>query len=174
MVRLILILFLTGTSVSAQHSHGETTSPILSPTEPGQGAFAAIAEIVAILQANPKTDWSRVNISALREHLLDMDNLVSHAEVTTQDIPNGVRFSIQTGGKDGGAAGRMVPAHAPVLAGETGWVSVARTEGNVVFWEVRSEQNAEMLRALGFFGLLAVGWHHQEHHLGIASGEMVH
>ena len=44
-------------------------------TQPGQGAFAAIQEIVEILAADPKTDWSKVNIDALRQHLIDMNNV---------------------------------------------------------------------------------------------------
>ena len=30
------------------------------PTESGQSAFAAIHEIVELLEADPKTDWSKV------------------------------------------------------------------------------------------------------------------
>ena len=33
-------------------------------TEAGQIAFAAIQEIVAILEADPQTDWSKVDIDA--------------------------------------------------------------------------------------------------------------
>ena len=49
----------------------------LVPTMPGQEAFGTIQEIVRMLEADPATDWSKVNIGALREHLIDMD------EVTT-------------------------------------------------------------------------------------------
>ncbi|MDP1699378.1 MAG: hypothetical protein Q8L53_00255 [Aestuariivirga sp.] len=35
------------------------------PQETGQSAFAAIQEIVAILSANPATDWSKIDIEAL-------------------------------------------------------------------------------------------------------------
>jgi hypothetical protein len=48
-----------------QHMHG---SDAVAPTHPGQEAFGTIQEIVRILQADPKTDWSKVNIGALREH----------------------------------------------------------------------------------------------------------
>src|SRR5690349_19552961 len=41
------------------------------PTQSGQAAFATISEIVRMLKADPKTDWSRVNIEALRQHLID-------------------------------------------------------------------------------------------------------
>jgi hypothetical protein len=39
---------------------------------PGQVAFGAIPEVVRILEANPATEWSKVNISALQQHLIDM------------------------------------------------------------------------------------------------------
>ena len=42
------------------------------PTMPGQDAFGAIQETVSLLEADPATDWSKVNIAALREHLIDM------------------------------------------------------------------------------------------------------
>src|SRR5947209_3755409 len=50
--------------------HG-TMMPSGQPTMPGQDAFGTIQEIVGILEADPNTDWSKVNISALREHLVD-------------------------------------------------------------------------------------------------------
>ncbi len=36
------------------------------PKEAGQSAFAAIHEIVVMLEGDPKTDWSKVDIDALR------------------------------------------------------------------------------------------------------------
>ena len=39
---------------------GSQTSDNASPTMPGQDAFGAIQEIVRILEADPKTDWSKV------------------------------------------------------------------------------------------------------------------
>jgi len=39
------------------------------PTQPGQGAFGAIQEVVRILEADPATDWSKVDTSsAAREN----------------------------------------------------------------------------------------------------------
>ena len=49
------------------------------PTSPGQDAFGAIQEIVRILDADPTTDWSKVDIGALREHLIDMNEVTLHA-----------------------------------------------------------------------------------------------
>ena len=51
-------------------------------TRAGQDAFAAIQEVVEILTADPKTDWSKVNIDALRQHLIDMNNVTLNAKVT--------------------------------------------------------------------------------------------
>ncbi len=145
-----------------------------APGEPGQGAFAAIGEIVTRLGADPKTDWSTVDIDGLRAHLLDMDDLVTKASVISRDIPGGLEMTIATTGQGGAAASRMVPAHSPMLAAETGWtVSLDDGDGALV-WSVTSDANMAQIRALGFFGLMAKGGHHQVHHLGMATGQMVH
>ena len=52
------------------------------PTLPGQDAFGAIQEVVQILESDPTTDWSKVNIAALREHLIDMNEVTLHAAAT--------------------------------------------------------------------------------------------
>ena len=36
-----------------------------------------------ILEADPTTDWSKVNIGALREHLIDMDEVTMRAPRAT-------------------------------------------------------------------------------------------
>jgi hypothetical protein len=45
---------------------GNQTSDTATPTMPGQDAFGAIQEIVRILESDPKTKWSKVNLEALR------------------------------------------------------------------------------------------------------------
>jgi hypothetical protein len=60
--------------------------------EGGQSAFAAIQEIVAQLMADPTTDWSRVDTEALRQHLIDMDNVTLRAQVDVQEVEGGARF----------------------------------------------------------------------------------
>jgi hypothetical protein len=56
------------------------------PTQPGQAAFAANQEIVTILEAHPKTEWSKVKSEALRQHLLDMNNVALAAEVASGPV----------------------------------------------------------------------------------------
>src|SRR5690348_4894459 len=51
------------------------------PVQPGQAAFGAAQEIVRMLLADPGTDWSKVNVDALRQHLIDMNEVVMRAKV---------------------------------------------------------------------------------------------
>lgn len=164
-----------GAQMDQSHMHhGEMpsspVSPSALPTEPGQGAFAAISEIVAMLSADPDTDWSRVSIDALRAHLVDMNNLIMKTSVDTRDIPDGIEVTIPKSSQDNGAALRMVPAHAPVLASETGWSSKVEDRADKLIWRVTSDSDEARIRALGFYGLMATGDHHRAHHLAIAKG----
>ncbi|MCI2401026.1 hypothetical protein [Aliiroseovarius subalbicans] len=177
MIRLVLIVLLASSTATAQHNshdHSAGGQSMAVPEEPGQGAFASIAEIVALLRADSDTNWSRVDIAGLRQHLIDMDNLITHAEATVEQVPHGVMFRVGLTGPGGEAVRRMVPAHAPALAIETGWSSVAAIGRHEVTWTVTSSDEVDVIRALGFVGLMAVGGHHQAHHLGMATGEMVH
>lgn len=170
-------------AASAQTTHSHTSemdhttmtdhSAVL-PIEPGQGAFASIAEIVVMLSTNPETDWSNVNIGALRAHLVDMDMLITNADVITSEVKNGIQMRVSLSGLGGDAAGRMVPAHGPVLKGETGWQSDVTVGKNEILWVVASPENTAKIRALGFFGLMALGDHHRAHHIGMARGNMMH
>lgn len=183
-VTVIVTLAVTAVPLMAQHAdHADHAGHAMPgpgatslPTEPGDGAFAAIAEIVAILSADPATDWSRVDIDGLREHLVDMNQLVTGASVRAEPLPDGLRMRIGTAGRPGEAASRMVPAHGPVLAAETGWRSEVARDGDTVVWTVTGDDDGAVarIRALGFFGLMATGDHHRLHHLALAKGEMTH
>ncbi len=146
------------------------------PRAAGDDLFGAIAEIVKMLNDDPETEWSRVDIGALRQHLLDMDALVTEARVTQEPVPDGVRIRVSRSGLGGEAAGRMVPMHGPALGEETGWSSTVDLGDEEIVWSVTasSEADAVKIRALGFFGLMATGAHHQRHHLAIARGEVMH
>ena len=187
--KLMLVAAVTialSTAAHAQHAmdhkehatmHGATTmpaEPIGSPAEPGQGAFAAIAEIARILRDDPDTDWSSVDLEALRDHLIDMDALISDTEIETTQVESGLRIEIDLIKHQNQAASRMVPAHAPVLAEETGWNSAVKTSDGSLVWTVTGEGDSAQIKALGFYGLMATGDHHREHHLAIASGHSAH
>jgi hypothetical protein len=151
---------------------GKTTDqPVMS----GQEAFAAIQEIVRILEADPATDWSKVNISALREHLIDMDEVTMHAAAAERAFDNGIEITVTGEGRTLQAIKRMVPAHVHELA-HLGWNAAAEDLPNGVRLVVTSDdaRQATKLKALGFMGIMVQGAHHQQHHLMMAKGEFSH
>ena len=146
-----------------------------SPTEPGQAAFAAIQEIVVRLANDPKTDWSKVNIDALREHLVDMDQVTLHAKVVAQPVASGMTFTVTGEGPVVDSIRRMVMAHAATMNGVNSWQYAAdELPGGATMTVTVPARDQDMLHGLGFFGVLTIGMHHQEHHLMIARGEHPH
>jgi hypothetical protein len=144
-------------------------------TRGGQDAFATIQEIVEILAADPKTDWSKVNIDALRQHLIDTNNVTLNAQVTNVAIDGGMIFALTGDGPVRGSIRRMVMAHAATINGVDGWrVEAAELEDGANLVVHAPAKDLEKLRGLGFLGVLALGMHHQEHHLMIARGEDPH
>jgi len=144
-------------------------------TQPGQGAFAAIQEIAQILVADPKTDWSKVNIDALRQHLVDMNNVTLSANVKAVPIDGGMRFDVTGEGPVRDSIRRMTTAHAATMNGVDGWrFEAAEIDGGASLTVHAPIKDADKLRGLGFFGVLTLGMHHQTHHLMIARGENPH
>lgn len=143
------------------------------PTMPGQEAFGTIQEIVGILEADPSTDWSKVDIAGLREHLVDMNALVMDAQVNATEIPGGLRIKVTGTGGTLRAIHAMVPAHAPMIDGLNGWRVTAENlpDGAVLTATATNAGEAAHIRGLGFFGLMVTGSHHQVHHLNLARGE---
>ena len=150
-------------------------APSLVATRAGQDAFAAIQEVVEILTADPKTDWSKVNIDALRQHLIDMNNVTLNAQVTNVPIDGGMIFALTGDGPVRDSIRRMSTAHAAAMDGIDGWrFEAAELEDGANLVVHAPAKDLEKLRGLGFLGVLALGMHHQEHHLMIARGEDPH
>ena len=142
--------------------------------EGGQSAFAAIQEITAALMADPATDWSRVDIEALRQHLIDMDNVTLRADVVREDIVGGARFTVTSADPVVQASIRaMVMAHVATMNGVEGWdMRAEEVDGGAVMTVTGTD--IARIRGLGFIGLMTVGMHHQAHHLALASGQNPH
>lgn len=155
--------------------HVPATVPVM-PTEPGQSAFAAIQEIVDILQHDRATDWSKVDIEALRQHLIDMDNVTLRAEVTMREENGSLRFSASGEGKVRDSIRRMLRAHAATMNGTDGlkFVAANTPEGAEPIFTPAEPAQLVKLKALGLIGLLTLGMHHQMHHLMIARGAAPH
>ncbi|MGR3659739.1 MAG: hypothetical protein ACU0CA_00950 [Paracoccaceae bacterium] len=145
-------------------------------TEPGQGAFAALSEVVRVLEADPDTDWASVNLTALRDHLIDMDVLVRDAVVAQEVLSNGLKSTVTGDAESLATAKRMVPAHGRELAKDDRWAVEVEVGENAVVLTVISLDPAVVARiqALGFYGLMASQDHHRAHHYIIAKGGDAH
>lgn len=144
------------------------------PTEPGQSAFAAIQEIVGLLEADPETDWRRVDIEGLRQHLIDMNNVTLHARVEAERSETGVRYRVSSPDSQVvESIQRMVISHGHSL-GELGGArqQVRKIEnGAVLILESSDVRQVQKWAALGFIGWLTADMHHQSHHLALAKGQ---
>lgn len=156
--------------------HASSVTPTVpSPIQPGQAAFAAIQEIEALLEADPSTDWSKVDLEALRRHLVDMNDVTLAAEVKAEAIDGGMRFVVTGTGRVVDAVRRMVTAHAAIMNGLGDWhFEAATVEAGAVLTVRVPAGDAAKLRGLGFIGVMTRGMHHQHHHLAMARGDNPH
>jgi hypothetical protein len=146
----------------------------------GQAAFAAISEVVKRLKADSTTDWSKVNIESLRQHLIDMDDVVMRASAKATNVDGGVSLDITGTGKVAAAIKRMAGMHAMALNEEGEYAAKSSEIPGGVRLVVTARDAADTkvvarIRGLGFAGLLAEGDHHAMHHMMLARGEpMMH
>lgn len=158
-----------------EHQHHTATSSATPLTAPGDDAFAAVQEVVEKLLADPTTDWSRVNLEALRRHLGDMENFTLNVEVTAQKpIDGGAEFTVKP--STPGAAGsldRLFSAHPAILKQESGWDMTTKKnpDGSITARVTGGKpEDAAKIRGLGYIGVVAFGKHHQAHHWQMATG----
>jgi hypothetical protein len=154
---------------------GEETATTI-PGLPGQDAFGAIQEIVRILEADPKTDWSKVDLESLRQHLIDMNEVTLKADAVAKPTDGGLEIAVTGADRTLAAIRRMLPAHAREIDGLNGWSAKTESLPNGVLITVTSNDPKEIahIHGLGFIGLLVSGAHHQPHHLAMAKGEFAH
>jgi hypothetical protein len=158
-----------------QHEHSHLGAAATPLTAPGNGAFAAIQEVVEKLLADPKTDWRRINLEALRRHLVDMRNFTLNVEVTAQQpIDGGTTFTVKpTTPASAGSLDRLFSAHPTILKQESGWDMTA-TKNKDGSYTARvtgsTPQDTAKIRGLGYIGLIAYGKHHPAHHWKMATG----
>ncbi len=158
------------------HDHGSAAAGTTVPALPGQDAFGAVQEIVRILEADPKTDWSKVDLEALRQHLIDMNEITLKADATAKPIDGGVEIAVTGSGRTLLAIQHMVPAWASTMNGDKGWATKVATlpDGELLTVTTSDPKEVAHIRGLGFIGLMASGAHHQAHHLAMARGEFEH
>ena len=159
-----------------QHETQHAMASTGAPTMPGQDAFGAIAEVVQMLDADPSTDWSKVDLERLRQHLIDMNEVVLRSRVRQTSVPGGLAMDVTGTGRTEQAIRAMLVPHAaeldrmPTFATRT--ASIPGGVRLTVTAKSPDDTNAvARLRGLGFIGLLMVGAHHGPHHLAMAKGE---
>ena len=153
MLRAFLVLVclaaspaLAQTDASSRHD-GRRRRRADHADQAGQSAFAAIQEIVAILEADPKTDWSKVEIEALRQHLIDMDAVTLRAESKSEPVDGGMRFVVTGAGPVKDSIRRMVFAHAATMNGVGGWrMSAAEIDDGATLTVIAPAKDAAKLQ----------------------------
>ena len=144
---------------------------------PGQDAFGAMAEVVRILEADPATDWSKVDMERLRQHLIDMNEVVLRASVKATQVPSGLAMDVTGEGRTARSIRDMIMPHSAELDGMPAWSAKVEPipDGVRLIVVARDPSDAKTvtrIRGLGFAGLLVQGGHHGPHHLAMAKGEM--
>lgn len=170
--RFLLIILLSPVLGFAQH-HQMSDSKL---SMPGNDIFGTIQEVVQKLENDPNTDWSKVDLEALRQHLLDMKAFTEEVKVVSQTpIENGLAVKITPETKRASEAlERLFKMHPQMLEQEKGWEMQTKPEGEDYLITVTTNNSSEVekLRGLGYIGILAEGAHHQAHHWMIATGKL--
>ena len=171
---IVLGLGLGALLIAQMHHRGGAAAG--APALPGQDAFGALAEVVRLLEADASTDWSTVDLERLRQHLIDMNEVVLRSEVRSSPVPGGLVMDVTGTGRTEQAIRAMIVPHAAELGRMSEWV--AKTEpipgGLRLTVTARTPEDARTvarIRGLGFVGLLVQGGHHGPHHLAMAKGQ---
>lgn len=154
----------------------ESRSGAAIPTASGQAAYAAIAEVVRILEADSTTDWSKVNIETLRQHLIDMDEVTLHSDMVQRNVAGGITVDVTGHGRTVASIQRMAMNHARMLDQSADYSAKVQPipDGARVVITAKQPSDARLvarIRGLGYAGLLTEGDHHARHHIALARGD---
>lgn len=160
---------------SAQEHSAHASMPL---TAPGHDIFGTVQEAIRALEADSTTDWSEVDVEALRRHLIDMHHVAQNVRVE-QSVPieGGVRLVVRpTVDAARPALERVLEAHPPMLQHDEGWAMKVTPEEDRYVLRVTdpSKGDVDKIRGLGYIGLLALGPHHQHHHWMMVRGQDSH
>ena len=146
-------------------------------TESGTDPFATLQEVIAVLESNPNTNWEKVNIEALRLHLVEMQDMTINVDVKQQYIDNGFQAVVTpTTNRAVKSLTRVLSGHPAQMKAETGWDMQVQNNNGVFTLTVTTDnvKDVTKIRGLGYIGVMAYGNHHQPHHWAMASGDNPH
>ncbi|MDH3354784.1 MAG: hypothetical protein OEL79_06175 [Chromatiales bacterium] len=154
--------------------HMQNSSAPAPLKEAGNDAFGTIQEVITQLNMDPTTDWSKVNIEALRLHLVDMQDMTINVTVLSQQpVSKGLKAIVKpTTARAMSALHRVFNAHPEQLKRDTGWLMKVREQDGTFILTITTNHPNEVnkIRGLGYIGLMAYGNHHQPHHWAMANG----
>lgn len=176
-----LLIVSANVLIAQDHAHtpgmthpSASDSLMPAPVSPGQAAYAAIAEVARLLQADPTTDWRKVDLERLRQHLIDMDAVTMRASVRQEHVAGGARFFVTGTDRTVEAIRRMTRAHGGTMRADGMSVTVedipSGVRMTVTLAEPATSADVDRIRGLGFIGLMTSGNHHGPHHLAMARG----
>jgi len=150
------------------HHHYERAAPV--PERVGQAALGAIQEVVGLLLSDPSTDWSTVSIARLRQHLVDLDEILLNAEVEEQPIDGGLSIHLRGSARTLEAVRHVIPGHVRRMDGFRGWSATFEDtdDGLDLTLTTADPDEVAILRGLGFFGFVATGVHRPHELLAVA------
>jgi hypothetical protein len=172
---LVVVLVLPLSGAAAQHDMSMHAASGPLPASSGQAAFATMSEIVRLLKADSTTDWSKVNLEAVRQHLIDMDAVTMRSTVRQHNVDGGIEADVTGTGATAGAIKRMLSMHAMMLDQMPEYRATSTEIPGGVRLRVTAKGSNDaravaQIRGLGFAGLLTEGDHHAPHHMALARG----
>jgi hypothetical protein len=157
---------------------GRSTTPTqVVLTESGTDPFATLQEVIAALESNTNTSWEKVNIEALRLHLVEMQDMTINVDVKQRHIDNGFQAVVlPTTSRAVKSLTRVLSGHPAQMKAETGWDMQVQINNSVFTLTVTTDNAKDVakIRGLGYIGVMAYGNHHQPHHWAMASGDNPH
>jgi hypothetical protein len=166
------------TNMNHAEMMGYSTAPTqVVLTESGTDPFATLQEVITALEADPSTNWERVNIEALRLHLVEMQDMTINVAVKQRHINNGFQAVVTpTTSNAVQSLTRVLSGHPEKMKAETGWDMQVRDNNGVFTLTVTTDNAIDVakIRGLGYIGVMAYGNHHQPHHWAMASGGNPH
>ena len=178
---LAITLTLSASPARAQSTmdhaaHAAQLASSKSAAPGGQDAYAAISAVIAALEADSTTDWSKVNIEALRQHLIVMNDVTLGARAAQTSVTGGARMDVTGDGRVVQSIRAMLGAHAPELDRMGVYKTQVEdipggTRLTVTASDARDAKTVAKIRGLGFMGLLTLGAHHAQHHMMLARGQ---
>lgn len=167
----------TGEMDHASHMRGMSGNTAIPA---GQDAYATMSAIVRMLEADSTTDWSKVDIEALRQHLIVMNDVTLGARSRQTAVAGGASMDVTGDGRVAESIRTMLRNHSTMLVKEGPYRAAVTDIPGGVRWVVTAAdpndaKTVAKIRGLGFGGLLTLGDHHTPHHIALARGEpMMH